>query len=111
MHLAVARVDPFDPAFYLRMLVGGVVVDDEMQGEARRRLLFQVFDELQPFLMGVALGGLTEDLAVQITEGGEEGDGAVADVVVGAGPHAVRTKRQRGLGALQRLTLAFFVTA
>jgi hypothetical protein len=35
----------------------------------------------------------------------------VADVVVGAGPHAVRTKRQRGLGALQRLTLAFFVTA
>ena len=94
-----------------RMLVGGVVVDDEMQGEARGRLLFQMFDELQPFLVGVALGGLTENLAVQITEGGEQGDGAVADVVVSAGPHAVRPERQRRLGPFQRLTLAFFVTA
>ena len=109
--LAVARVDPFDPALHLRMLVGGVVVDDEMQGEARGRLLFQMFDELQPFLVGVALGGLTENLAVQITEGGEQGDGAVADVVVSAGPHAVRPERQRRLGPFQRLTLAFFVTA
>ena len=59
-------VAPFDPTIYFRVLVGGVVVDDEMEGQANGCFLFEVLDESQPFLMGVVLGGLAEYFTVQI---------------------------------------------
>ena len=60
MLLAMTLVAPFDPTLYLRMFVGGVVVDDEVEGETDGCLFFEVLDEVQPFLVGVALGGLAE---------------------------------------------------
>ena len=52
---AVTLVAPLDPTLHLRVFVGGVVIDNEVQGQAVRRLLFKVFDEGEPFLVGVTL--------------------------------------------------------
>ena len=68
-----------------------------------------MLDEAEPFLVGEALGSLTDDSPVQIAEGREECDGAVPDIVMSAGPHPMRPQRQSRLGSLQYLTLAFFV--
>ena len=63
---AMTLVAPFDPTIYFRVLVGGVVVDDEMEGQADGGMLFEVLDESQPFLVGMVLGSLTEYFPVQI---------------------------------------------
>ena len=107
--MAMTLVAPFDPTLYLRVFVGGVVVDDEVEGQSGGRLFFEVFDEVQPFLVGVAPGSLAEYFSVQITQRREERDGAVTDIVMGAGSHPVWPQRQPWLGPLQRLALAFFV--
>ena len=108
---AVAGVAPGDPALHLGMLVGGVVVDDQMQGEVARRVLVELLEEPQPVLVSVAWRGLAEDLAVEIGQRREQGDGAVAGIVVGAGAHVADAERQAGLRALQRLALALLVAA
>lgn len=66
--LAMTLVAPFDPALHFRVFVGGVVVDDEMEGQADGRLFFEVFEEVQPFLVGVALGSLAKYFSVQIVQ-------------------------------------------
>ena len=64
-------VAPFDPTLYFWVFVGGVVVDDEVEGQADRRLFLKVLDEGQPFLVGVAPGSLAEYFPVQIAQRGE----------------------------------------
>ena len=91
------------------MFVGGVVVDDEVEGETDGCLFFEVLDEVQPFLVGVALGSLAEYFPVQIAQRREERDGAVTDIVMGACPDPVRPQGQARLGSLQGLALAFFI--
>ena len=49
--------------------------------------------------------------AVEQVECGEQGGGAMADVVVGNALDVAKAQRQQRLGALQRLDLAFFVDA
>ena len=61
-------VAPLYPALHFRVFVGGVVVDDEVEGQTDGRLLFEVFDEAQPFLVGVTLGSLAEYFPVQIAQ-------------------------------------------
>ena len=64
-------IAPFDPTLYFRVLVSGVVVDDEVESQSSGRLFFEVFDEIQPLLVGVVLGSLTEYFPVQLAQGGK----------------------------------------
>ena len=59
--------------------------------------------------MAVALHAAADHGAVEHVEGGEQGGRAVALVVVGHGAAATGLDRQPGLGAVERLDLAFLV--
>src|SRR5438132_282215 len=60
------------------MLVGGIVIHDQVQGQFRGRLPVQVFEELQPLAVGVLRSGAGQHLARQVVQGGKERHGAVA---------------------------------
>ena len=68
MLFAMTLVAPFDPALHFRVFVSGVVVDDEVEGQADRRLLPEVLEEVQPFFVGVALRSLAEYFPVEIAQ-------------------------------------------
>ena len=109
MRLAVALVVPLDPGFHLGVLVGGVIVDDRVQAHPDRRLPVEVFEERQPLPMRMPGGGLAEYLAVEVRQRGEQGDGAVALVVVRLRAAVAAHDGKAGLGAFQGLALAFLV--
>jgi hypothetical protein len=94
------------PSFDVRMLMGGVVVDDDMDDLADGDLGFDGIEEADELLMPVALHAAADDLAFEHVEGGEEGSGAVADIVVGHGAAAPLLDRQPRLGPVERLDLA-----
>ena len=73
------------PGLDLWMLVGGVVVDDDVDDLADGHLGFNGIEEADELLMPVALHAAADDLALEHVEGGEEGGRAVADVVMGQG--------------------------
>ena len=70
------------------MLVGGVVVEDDVDGLADRHLRLDGVEEADELLMPVALHVLADDGAVEHVEGGEQRGRAVALVVVGHGAGA-----------------------
>ena len=99
-----------EPAHDRRMLVGAIVVADQMQ--LKSRIAFgQRFQEGDEFDVGVALEAPSMDLAAGHLQRGEQAGGAVARVVVShtsgqSGPH-----RQRRLRAIKRLNLGLFIHA
>lgn len=97
------------PGSNLRVLVGGVVVEDHMHGLARWRLGFDGVEEADEFLMPMALHVAPDDGAIQHVQSGKERRGAVAFVVVRHGPEPPLLQRQTGLGAVERLDLALLV--
>jgi hypothetical protein len=76
----VPLVGPLDPAFDLRVFVGGVVVDDHVQGQAFGDLAVGLLEVGEPFGVRVALCCAADDPAVEIVERGEERQRAVPDV-------------------------------
>ena len=62
---------PLEPTHDLRVLVGRIVIDDQVQLQILGRLLVDVFEEFQPLRMGMSLTGLTDYLSIQIGESGE----------------------------------------
>ena len=66
-------------------LVGGVVVEDDVDGLACRNVPFDLVEEADELLMPVALHVLADDRSVQHVERGKERRRAVALVVVGHG--------------------------
>ena len=66
-------------------------------------------EEADELLMPVALHAAADHRALQHVEGGEQGRGAVALVVVGHGAGTARLHRQAGLGAVERLDLRLLV--
>jgi hypothetical protein len=95
----------------LGVLVGSVVVEDHMDGLVGRHLTLDSIETANEFLVLVALHAAADDLAFQDIEGGEQGGGAVALVVVGHGGATPFLHRQTGLGAIQGLDLALLVEA
>ena len=75
-----------EPAPDLGRLVGGAVVDDQVQVEIRRCLLVDAFQKAQEFAMPMAGQAFADDHPGQHVERGEQGGGAVTFVVVGHGP-------------------------
>ena len=65
------------------MLVGRVVVDDEVDVESLGHGLIDALEEGEELLMAVARPALGEDRAGGDVEGGKQRGGAVADIIVG----------------------------
>jgi hypothetical protein len=74
-------------------LVGGVVVQDQVQVEVFRDGGVDELEEPQELLVSVPAVGLGDDGAAGEIEGGEQAGGAVADVVVG---HPGRRRGEHG---------------
>ena len=64
------------------MFVGGVVVDDEMDVEGLGHVGVDVAQEGEELLVSMATFALREHLAGGHVQGGEQGCGAVADIIV-----------------------------
>ena len=92
------------------MLVGGMVVNDEVDVEVRGHVGVDVLEEAQKLLVAVARPALGQDSAGGDVQGGEEG-GAMADVAVRDALDVAEPQGQEGLGALQGLALALLVDA
>ena len=71
-----------------------------------RHFTLDGIEKADEFLLPVALHAAPDDFAFQDIEGGEQGGGAVALVVVGHGGAASFLHRQTGLGAIRGLDLA-----
>lgn len=98
-----------EPAFYRGGLVGGIVVDDEMQVEMGQRPLVDGLEEAEELAMPVAGHALADDGAVEHVESREQCRGAVALVVVRHRPAAALLHRQPRLSAVERQDLALFI--
>src|SRR3954463_5577963 len=98
-----------EPSQHLWLLVGGVVVEDDVDDLADRDLCLDGIEEADELLMPVALHAASEQGAVEDIKGGEQGGGAVALVIMGHGAGAALLQRQAGLGPVEGLDLALLV--
>ena len=91
------------------MLVGRVVVGDQMHIQALRRAAIDGPQETQPFVVAMSPHALADDATGGDVESGEERRRAVAPVVVchRSGPSPLH--RQARLRAVERLDLALLV--
>ena len=64
------------------MLVGAVIVQDQVQLQGFGKLLIQTAQELQELLVAMPGKALTDDFPLQNFQRGEKGGGAVADIIV-----------------------------
>jgi hypothetical protein len=91
------------------VLVGGVIVDDEMDVEFCRNIGLDVPQEGEELLVAMAGFALGEDGTVEEVERREEGRGAVSFVVVSDTFDVAEAHGEHGLGAFERLNLALFI--
>ena len=91
------------------MLVGGVIVNDQMDVLLSRGLAVDGVEKADELLMPVAAHALADDLAVEDVEGSEQGGGAVALVIMGHRTATAALHRQPRLGAVERLDLALLI--
>ena len=91
------------------MLVGGIVVEDDVDRPTSRHLALHSIEEADEFEMAVALHAAADHGAVEHAEGGEQGSRAVPLIIVRHGLAAPGLDRQSRLGAVERLDLALFV--
>ena len=67
------------------MLVGRIVVHDEMDVAFGRRLAVNGSQDSETFPMAMTLGPFADPLAGRHIEGGEQGRGSVSNIVMGLG--------------------------
>src|ERR1039457_5008693 len=87
---------PFEPALYRGGLVGGIIVDDEMQVEMGQRAFVDGLEEAEELAMPVARHAFAHDGAVEHVESREQGRGTVALVVMRHRPAAALLHRKPG---------------
>ena len=98
---------PVEPG--VNVLVGGVVVEDDMDDLAGRDVGFDRIEKANELLMAMALHAAADDPAFQDVERGKQGRGAMALVIVRHCRATALLHRQTGLGAVECLDLRFFV--
>ncbi len=91
------------------MLVGRIVVADQMHIEIGRHVLVDMTEEGEEFLVPMTLLALRDHFPVGCVEGSEQRCRTVADVVVSNALDITKSHRKNGLGAFERLALALFV--
>src|SRR5680860_1815657 len=94
---------PVEPPAHLRVLVGGVVVEDDVDELASRDFRLDGVEEADELLMAMALHIAADDRAVEDGQCGEEGGRAVPFVVVGHGSGTALLHGQARLGTVERL--------
>lgn len=91
------------------MLVSGVVVDDQMNIEFFRHGVIDALEELKELLMTMTCLALGQDSAGGDVECGEQGGGAMANVVVGDSFDISQSHGQHGLSPVKGLYLALLI--
>ena len=99
------------PTLDTGMLVGGIVVLDQVQVQFARRLLVDALQEADEFLMPVLRHAVTEERAIERTQSRQKGGGAVALVIVRHRANAARFQGQTRLGSGEGLNLALLIDA
>src|ERR1700738_2325245 len=101
-----------EPAGDRGMLMGGIIVGNDVDWEIGWGLVIDGFEEGQPLLMASlprrrpgARRQAGDQLALEIVERGKQGQGAVPHVIVGLAANMPDPQRQTRLRALQRLAL------
>ena len=100
-----------EPCFDFGVFVSGVVVGDDVDVEGLGDVGVDVSEEGEELLVSVTGFALGEELAGGDVEGGKQGGGSVADVIVGATFEVSQAHGEHGLGAVEGLDLGFFVHA
>jgi hypothetical protein len=91
------------------MLMGGVVVQDEVQLQLGIGLFLHGFDEAEELLVPVTGQAFVDHLTGGHIQGGKEGGGSVPFVVMSDGPGPALLEREARLGTIQSLDLALFI--
>ena len=99
------------PRLHVFVLVGGVVVQDQMELKLSWKLAIESAQESQEFLVSVASKALADDLSIERVQCGKQSRGAVTLVVVGHRAASAALHRQSRLGPVERLNLALLVHA
>src|SRR5260370_31974350 len=99
------------PAQDHRVLVGAVVVSDQVNLLVRRGLPIDSLEDLQPLLVEVSRHAAADNLTVQRTQSCEQGRGAIAFVVVSHRATTALLDRQARLGPIESLDLALLIGA
>ena len=86
-----------EPAGNLGVLVGRIVVANDVKLELGSDLLIDLAQGGQPLLMAMARSGVGKYLAGKVVQGGKEGHRSMAIVVVGLGANVSLAQRQAGL--------------
>ena len=102
---------PCEPALHRRRLVGGVIVEDQVEVELRRGRLVDPPQEADELDSTVLEHALADDFALQDLQGGEQTGGTVALVIVGHRAQTPLLQGQSGLRAIQGLDLGLLVHA
>lgn len=97
------------PKPYFCMLAGGVIVDDQMNIEFFRYGVIDALEELKELLMAMTCLALRQDSAGGDVERGEQGGGAMANVVVGGSFDISQSHGQHRLSAVEGLYLDLFI--
>jgi len=97
------------PESHLGMLMSGVVVDDQMNIEFFWYGVIDALEELKELLMPMTCLALGQDSAGGDVERGEQGGGAMANVVVGDSFDISQSHGQHGLSPVEGLYLALLI--
>ena len=98
-----------EPCPNLWVLVYGIVIKDDVDGFVRWNLGVDHVQKADEFLVPVALHIAPDNGPVEDIQGGKEGCGSIAFVVVGHGAQTSFFHRQARLGTVKRLDLAFLI--
>lgn len=98
-----------DPAADFQVLLRSVVVENGMDDLAGRHLALNGVREADELLVDVFLHATSEHHAAQDVEGGEQGRGPMAFIVVDHCPAPAKLERQARLREIERLDLRLFV--
>jgi hypothetical protein len=98
-----------EPSANVRMFVGGIVVENDVDDLADRNLRLDGVQKSNEFLMTMALHVAADDRAVEDVKRSEQRRGTVPLVIVGHGSEPALLQRQARLGAIEGLNLALLV--
>ena len=91
--------------------MGGIVVTDQMQGFVFRRFPINLAQKRQPLAVPMMWLTAGNDFAVQNIQCSKQRGGAVTLIIMSHGCGASSLQGQSWLRTIQRLNLAFFITA
>jgi len=100
---------PFEPGFNLFVLMGGVVVADDMDVLSLGNIAADQVEKANPFLVAMLFHAGANDFAAEGIHCGEQRGCAIALVIMGHCLAAALLERKPWLSSVQSLDLAFFI--